>query len=93
MVGPEGSCWTRLTASFRGLKYVSKERTERVAAIANALASADYDVITLQELWVFSDFELVRSAVSKKLPHSKFFYRCVRRPWVYPEGRESDALL
>ena len=90
---PKCSWWSKLIASFRGLKYVSKERTERVAAIANALASADYDVITLQELWVFSDFELVRSAVSKKLPYSKFFYRCVRQLWVSSEGGESDALL
>lgn len=57
------------------MKYVSKHRTERVTAIANALASSDYDIITLQELWVFADFEFVRAAVSKKLPHSKFFYR------------------
>ena len=62
-------------AKNRGLKYVSKYRTERIAAIANVLASSDYDVVTLQELWVFADFELVRAAVSKRLPYSKFFYR------------------
>ena len=59
------------------MKYVSKFREERVAAIANVLSVADYDIITLQELWVFSDYEYVRTAVSKKLPYSKFFYRCV----------------
>ncbi|KAI1793185.1 DNase I-like protein [Ganoderma leucocontextum] len=63
-----------LTFNCWGLKYVSKYRTERIIAIANALASSDYDVITLQELWVFADFELVRAAVSKRLPYSKFFY-------------------
>ena len=66
-----------LTCRIRGLKYVSKYRTERVRAIANILASSDYDIITLQELWVFTDFEYVRAAVSKKLPYAKFFYRCV----------------
>ena len=66
---------TDLENASRGLKYVSKHRTERITAIANALASSDYDVITLQELWVFSDFEYVRAAVSKRLPYSKFFYR------------------
>ncbi|KAI0756251.1 DNase I-like protein [Daedaleopsis nitida] len=63
-----------LTFNCWGLKYVSKFRKERVTAIANVLASSDYDVITLQELWVFADFEYVRAAVSKKLPYSKFFY-------------------
>ncbi|KAI0715005.1 Endonuclease/exonuclease/phosphatase [Earliella scabrosa] len=63
-----------LTFNCWGLKYVSKHRTERVAAIADVLASSDYDIITLQELWVFADFEFVRAAVSKKLPYSKFFY-------------------
>ncbi|KAI0363527.1 DNase I-like protein [Pilatotrama ljubarskyi] len=63
-----------LTLNCWGLKYVSKHRKERVAAIANALAASDHDVITLQELWVFSDFEYVRAAVSKRLPYAKFFY-------------------
>ncbi|KAI0639958.1 Endonuclease/exonuclease/phosphatase [Trametes polyzona] len=63
-----------LTLNCWGLKYVSKHRKERVAAIANALAASDYDVITLQELWVFADYEYVRDAVSKRLPYSKFFY-------------------
>ncbi|TBU25303.1 DNase I-like protein [Dichomitus squalens] len=63
-----------LTFNCWGLKYVSKYRTERMRAIATALASSDYDVITLQELWVFADFEYVRAAVSKRLPFSKFFY-------------------
>ncbi len=61
----------------RGLKYVSKHRRERVSAIADALAASDHDVITLQELWVFADYEYVRDIISKRLPHSKFFYRCV----------------
>lgn len=66
-----------LTASSlsRGLKYVSKHRKQRVAAIASALAASDYDVIALQELWVFADYEHVRSSVSSRLPYSKFFYR------------------
>jgi len=56
------------------LKYVSSHRKERIAAIARFLADADYDVVTLQELWVFADYEHVRNAVAKTLPHSKFFY-------------------
>lgn len=65
------------TRASRGLKYVSRHRTERVTAIARYLADTDYDVVALQELWVFSDYEHVRDAVSSTLPHSKFFYRYV----------------
>lgn len=54
---------------------MSKHREERVAAIARFLAESDFDIVTLQELWVFSDYEYVRGAVTKNLPHSKFFYR------------------
>lgn len=71
------SSYAALIHFGRGLKYVSKHRKERVTAIAAALAASDHDVITLQELWVFADYEYVRDAVSKRLPHSKFFYRCV----------------
>ncbi|KAL4241774.1 neutral sphingomyelinase family protein [Abortiporus biennis] len=60
------NCW--------GLKYIAKHRTERVNAIASFLAASDYDIVTLQELWVFADYERVRAAVSKCLPYSKFFY-------------------
>ncbi|KAJ3488181.1 hypothetical protein NLI96_g3026 [Meripilus lineatus] len=63
-----------LTLNCWGLKYVSKYRTERVAAIADFIAGSEYDLVTLQELWVFSDYEHVRSVVAKQLPHSKFFY-------------------
>lgn len=61
---------------LRGLKYVSKNRRERVEAITRVLADSDYDIIALQELWVFADYEHVREALSKRLPYSKFFYRC-----------------
>ncbi|OBZ79052.1 Inositol phosphosphingolipids phospholipase C [Grifola frondosa] len=63
-----------LTLNCWGLKYVSSHRAERIAAIANALAASDYDVITLQELWVFADYEHVRATVHEKLPYAKFFY-------------------
>ena len=59
---------------------MSKHRQERIAAIANYLAESNYDIVALQELWVFSDYEHVRDAVAKKLPYSKFFYRQVVHP-------------
>ncbi|KAI0077465.1 DNase I-like protein [Panus rudis PR-1116 ss-1] len=63
-----------LTLNCWGLKYVSKHREERVSAICDYLAASDYDIVTLQELWVFADYERVRAAVSKRLPYAKFFY-------------------
>ncbi|KAF7347613.1 Endo/exonuclease/phosphatase domain-containing protein [Mycena venus] len=63
-----------LTLNCWGLKYVAKNRTERVHAIANELAKFDHDIIALQEIWVFADYEHVRDSVVKRLPYSKFFY-------------------
>ncbi|KAF9502242.1 inositol phosphophingolipids phospholipase C [Pleurotus eryngii] len=60
------NCW--------GLKFVAKNRIERVAAIAKYLTNTPYDVVTLQELWVYADYEHVRDSVQAKLPHAKFFY-------------------
>ncbi|KAF7311119.1 Endo/exonuclease/phosphatase domain-containing protein [Mycena chlorophos] len=59
------NCW--------GLKYVAKNRTERVKAIADELASFDHDIVALQEIWVYADYLHVRENL-KRLPYSKFFY-------------------
>lgn len=60
------NCW--------GLKYVSKKRKERIDGIAHELANSNVDIIALQEVWVFADYENIQERVSKQLPHSKFFY-------------------
>ncbi|KAK7058522.1 hypothetical protein VNI00_002158 [Paramarasmius palmivorus] len=61
--------------SRRGLKYVSKNRRQRIEAIASELAaSEEYDIIALQEIWVYADYEHVRDKIAQRLPHSKFFY-------------------
>ncbi|KAF5385348.1 hypothetical protein D9615_001203 [Tricholomella constricta] len=60
------NCW--------GLKYVAKNRSERIEAIANELEHSNYDIVALQEIWVFADYEKVQERVSSRLPHSKFFY-------------------
>jgi sphingomyelin phosphodiesterase 2 len=53
---------------------VSKHRKERVAAIAQALSDSSYDIVALQELWVHSDYELVKTKVAKRFPYAKFFH-------------------
>ncbi|KAJ3988451.1 Endonuclease/exonuclease/phosphatase [Lentinula detonsa] len=66
---------TILTLNCWGLKFVSKNRRERVVAIADELShTEEYDIVTLQELWVYTDFEYVRESVAKYLPYAKFFY-------------------
>ncbi|KAL5518814.1 ISC1 [Sanghuangporus vaninii] len=63
-----------LTLNCWGLKYLAKDRRERIHAIASSLAQSDYDIVALQELWVFADYEYIRTSVDKHLPHAKFFY-------------------
>lgn len=59
------NCW--------GLKYVSKDRHKRIAAIANAFSKSDHDIIALQELWVEEDYNKIRDATSHRLPYTKRF--------------------
>jgi sphingomyelin phosphodiesterase 2 len=56
---------------------VSKDRLIRVKAIAEHLASSDYDIVCLQELWIHKEFELVRDRVVQALPYSRFFHTYV----------------
>ncbi|KAF9486469.1 inositol phosphorylsphingolipid-phospholipase C [Pholiota conissans] len=58
----------------RGLKYVAKKLDQRIEAIAHELSKSDYDIIALQEIWVFAHYQRVQQRVAKRLPYSKFFY-------------------
>jgi sphingomyelin phosphodiesterase 2 len=60
---------------IRGLKFVSKDRAIRIRAIADEIASSQYDIVALQELWVQSDFDHVKARVAQRLPYSKYFLR------------------
>ncbi|KAF9515928.1 hypothetical protein BS47DRAFT_1327877 [Hydnum rufescens UP504] len=60
------NCW--------GLKYVARNRVERLRAIADKLSTAPYDVICLQELWVSADYQLLHLKLTPSLPFAKFFY-------------------
>jgi sphingomyelin phosphodiesterase 2 len=54
---------------------VSKEREFRLHAIADYIASNDYDVVALQELWMWNDFEYLKRVAAHKYPSIEFFYR------------------
>jgi sphingomyelin phosphodiesterase 2 len=58
----------------RGLAFISKDRPVRINAIAEYLSTADYDIVCLQELWIYKDYEHVRDIVSHNLPCSRFFH-------------------
>ena len=60
------NCW--------GLKYLSKYRVERLAAIADQIAASSYDIVALQEIWVQNDYKQMRIKVKNLLPYSKFYY-------------------
>lgn len=65
------NCW--------GLKFVSKQRKERFAAIAEYLSEhpgSGYDVVFLQEVWVNEDYEELKKKLTKSpdlYPFSHYF--------------------
>ncbi|WWC97082.1 hypothetical protein V866_003959 [Kwoniella sp. B9012] len=63
-----------LSFNVWGLAIVSKDRQVRIKAIAEYLSSSNYDIVCLQELWVYKDFEIVREKVRRNLPFSRFFH-------------------
>ncbi|KAH0808115.1 hypothetical protein GEV33_014666 [Tenebrio molitor] len=60
------NCW--------GLAVVSRDRIHRIKAIGEMLATSHYDVVCLQEIWLKSDYELIKHKVSGVLPYSHYFY-------------------
>ncbi|KAI9237598.1 MAG: Endonuclease/exonuclease/phosphatase [Podila humilis] len=65
-----------LTLNCWGLKFVSKEREDRLTAIGRYLAdtSRGYDIVGLQEVWVYDDFLRIRDLVRDTLPYAKHWY-------------------
>ncbi|WWC60189.1 uncharacterized protein I303_102754 [Kwoniella dejecticola CBS 10117] len=63
-----------LSFNVWGLAIISKDRAARIKAISDYLASSNYDIVCLQELWVYKDFETVREGCRKNLPFSRFFH-------------------
>ncbi|KAF8476900.1 Endonuclease/exonuclease/phosphatase [Kalaharituber pfeilii] len=61
------NCW--------GLKYISKHRSARLYEIGCRIASASpsYDIVALQECWVYSDYLAIRQETQRVLPYAKFY--------------------
>jgi len=62
-----------LTLNCWGIWLLSSERKERISAIASFIASKDYDIVLLQEVWCDEDFTMIKSMV-KHMPYNHFFY-------------------
>ena len=62
------NCW--------GLQYVSQRRRERLDEISRRIASARpaWDIVGLQEVWVYSDYVGLRAATAAVLPYGKFYH-------------------
>ncbi|KAG0348473.1 phospholipase C type enzyme [Podila humilis] len=62
-----------LTLNCWGLKFVSKEREDRLTAIGRYLAdqSRGFDIVGLQEVWVYDDFLKIKDLVRDSLPYAK----------------------
>ncbi|CUS13087.1 unnamed protein product [Tuber aestivum] len=62
------NCW--------GLKYIAKHRKARLNEISLRIARASppFDIVALQEFWVYSDYENLRAKTSSVLPHGKFYF-------------------
>ncbi|XP_075588183.1 neutral sphingomyelinase isoform X4 [Dermatophagoides farinae] len=59
------NCW--------GLRYVSDHRQVRIKLIAQHLVDQDYDVVFLQEVWIQSDFEYIRTKTKSKYRFAHMF--------------------
>ncbi|XP_053209152.1 sphingomyelin phosphodiesterase 2-like [Panonychus citri] len=53
-----------ITLNCWGLLFFSKHRLQRIQSIADYLSEQKYDIVFLQELWVKSDYELIRQKTS-----------------------------
>ncbi|KAF9113804.1 hypothetical protein BGX27_000774 [Mortierella sp. AM989] len=66
----------RLRRGGVGLKFVAKERQDRLTAIGKYLAdpSRGYDIVGLQEVWVYDDYLRIKNLVQDTLPYSKHWH-------------------
>ncbi|OZJ06926.1 hypothetical protein BZG36_00057 [Bifiguratus adelaidae] len=73
------NCWQfphqqRLSIVLRGLNIVSRERQRRLAAIGDYIAACDADIVGLQEIWMWSDWEYIQRVASERFGHVQLYY-------------------
>ncbi|XP_067129168.1 putative neutral sphingomyelinase [Centruroides vittatus] len=62
------------TLNVWGIVGISKNRKERIIAIASHLASSDYDFVFLQEVWSQEDYKYICKKTASVLPYAHYFY-------------------
>lgn len=62
------NCW--------GLKFISKQRNERLTEIGVQIAAATPppDIVGLQECWTQQDYQAIREKTRQFLPYGKFYW-------------------
>ncbi|XP_032512196.1 putative neutral sphingomyelinase [Danaus plexippus] len=60
------NCW--------GIPVVSKNRKERIEAIATYLQTASHNIVCLQEVWCERDYLYLKDQLQKQFPFSHYFY-------------------
>ncbi|KAG0057511.1 hypothetical protein BGZ83_009150 [Gryganskiella cystojenkinii] len=66
----------RLRRGAPGLKFISKDREDRMGAIGRYIADSarGYDIVGLQEVWVYDDYLRIKELVRDTLPYSKHWH-------------------
>ncbi|KAL4703310.1 hypothetical protein ACJJTC_006673 [Scirpophaga incertulas] len=75
------NCW--------GIPVVSKNRIERIEAIAKYLIQSNHNIVCLQEIWSEKDYTTLKESLNIVLPYSYYFYSgvlgsglCIFSKWV-----------
>ncbi|KAF9913417.1 phospholipase C type enzyme [Lobosporangium transversale] len=65
-----------LTLNCWGLKFIAKDRQDRLTAIGRYLAdpARSYDIVGLQEVWVYDDYLRIKDLVRDTFPYTKHWY-------------------
>ncbi|KAL9549980.1 hypothetical protein MBANPS3_004948 [Mucor bainieri] len=58
----------------RGLNIVAKKRKLRLRAIADRVGQEQYDIVALQEVWMWEDFDYIKEQTRDVLPYTKYFH-------------------
>ncbi|KAK4514462.1 uncharacterized protein ATC70_002058 [Mucor velutinosus] len=53
---------------------VAKKRKLRLRAIANRVGQEQYDLVALQEVWMWEDFDYIKERARDVLPYTKYFH-------------------
>lgn len=65
-----------LTLNCWGLKFIAKDRVERLSEIGRRIGNAESppEIVGLQECWTQEDYQSIREQTQHILPYGKFYY-------------------